>query len=173
MSGEVLGSMFNQNNYSTARMRAVWTDENRLKTVCQVETAVAYAMAKNGKIPLSAYEEIKAKVVPENYDLTQLRLAAARAGHFLAGFVSESQSLFDDGAGQFLHYGAASEDVEDTCYVLQLKQADRIIMDYLVKFGDVLYHLADGYKKTPSVAIAHRTYAVSYTHLTLPTNSLV
>lgn len=163
MSGEVLGSMFNQNNYSTARMRAVWTDENRLKTVCQVETAVAYAMAKNGKIPLSAYEEIKAKVVPENYDLTQLRLAAARAGHFLAGFVSESQSLFDDGAGQFLHYGAASEDVEDTCYVLQLKQADRIIMDYLVKFGDVLYHLADGYKKTPSVAIAHRTYAAPST----------
>ena len=41
MSGEVLGSIFNQNGYSTARMRAVWTDENRLKVVCQVETALA------------------------------------------------------------------------------------------------------------------------------------
>ncbi|MFD1126478.1 lyase family protein [Lentilactobacillus raoultii] len=159
MSGEVLGSIFNQNGYSTARMRAVWSDENRLKTVCQVETAVAYAMAKNKKIPLSAYEEIKERVIPQNYDMTKLRLAAARAGHFLAGFVSYSQQLFHDGSGQYLHYGAASEDVEDTCYVLQLKQADKIIMDQLVKFGSVLYELTDNYQKTISVAIAHRTYS--------------
>lgn len=159
MSGEVLGSIFNQNGYSTARMRAVWSDENRLKTVCQVETAVAYAMAKNKKIPLSAYEEIKERVIPQNYDMTKLRLAAARAGHFLAGFVSYSQQLFHDGSGQYLHYGAASEDVEDTCYVLQLKQADKIIMDQLVKFGSVLYELTDNYQKNISVAIAHRTYS--------------
>lgn len=159
MSGEVLGSMFNQNGYSTARMRAVWSDENRLKIVCKVETAVAYAMSKNKKMPLSAYEEIKEKIVPENYDMTKLRLSAARAGHFLAGFVSYSQQLFEDGGGQYLHYGAASEDVEDTCYVLQLKQADKIIMDYLVKFGSVLYDLADKYKKTINVAMAHRTYS--------------
>lgn len=92
MSGEVLGSIFNQNGYSTARMRAVWTDENRLKVVCQVETALAYAMAKAGNIPESAYQQIQARLVPENFDLTQLRLAAARSGHFLAGFVSAMHS---------------------------------------------------------------------------------
>lgn len=158
MSGEVLGSIFNQNGYSTARMRAIWTDENRLKVVCQVESAVAYAMAKNGKIPEKSYQAIQEKVIPENYDMTKLRLAAARAGHFLAGFVSESQKLFDDDSGQYIHYGAASEDVEDTCYVVQLKQADSIIKQYLHQLGNVLYDLSDKYKKTVSVSIAHRTF---------------
>lgn len=163
MSGEVLGSIFNQNGYSTARMRAVWTDENRLKVVCQVETALAYAMAKAGNIPESAYQQIQARLVPENFDLTQLRLAAASSGHFLAGFVSYAQQLFDGDSGQYVHYGATSEDIEDTCYVMQLKQADEIILDYLEKFGSVLYQLTDKYKKTLTVAMAHRTYAAPTT----------
>ncbi len=163
MSGEVLGSIFNQNGYSTAKMRAVWADENRLKVVCQVETALAYAMARAGNIPEDAYEQIKLRLVPENFDLTQLRLEAAQSGHFLAGFVSYSQRLFDDDSGQYVHYGATSEDIEDTCYVMQLKQANEVIHNYLTKFGLVLYELTRKYKKTLTAAMAHRTYAAPST----------
>lgn len=58
-SGEMLGSIFNQNEYSTARMRAIWTDENRLAVICQTEIALAQAMADNHKIPQEAVVEIK------------------------------------------------------------------------------------------------------------------
>lgn len=159
MSGEMLGSLYNQNGYSTARMRNIWSDQNRVKVICQVETAVAYAMAKNGKITDKAYQEIQAKLVPENIDRVQLKIESARAGHFLAGFVTVCQSLFDDDSGQYIHYGAASEDVEDTAFVLQLKESDRVLKDYLDQLGSVLYDLCERYKSTVTAAVAHKTYA--------------
>ncbi|GAA2983319.1 lyase family protein [Lentilactobacillus parakefiri] len=163
MSGEMLGSLYNQNGYSTARMRNIWSDKNRIKVICQVEVAVAYAMAKNGKIPEKAYQEIQAKLVPENIDPTQLKIESARAGHFLAGFVTVAQPLFDDDSGQYVHYGAASEDVEDTAFVLQLKESDRVLKAYLNQLGKILYQLCEKYQRTPTAAIAHKTYAAPTT----------
>ncbi|MDN6542901.1 MAG: 3-carboxy-cis,cis-muconate cycloisomerase, partial [Lentilactobacillus parabuchneri] len=162
-SGEMLGSLFNQNGYSTARMRQIWSDENRVKVICQAEVAVAYAMAKNGRIPKKAYDEISAKLVFDNIDLRQLKIESARAGHFLAGFVKVVQPLFDDESGQYVHFGAASEDIEDTAFVLQLKQSDAVLKDYLRQLGDVLYQLCEKYKTTITAAVAHKTFAAPTT----------
>lgn len=162
-SGEMLGSFFNQNGYSTARMRQIWSDENRVKVVYQAEVAVAYAMAKNGRIPKRAYDEISSKLVFDNIDLRQLKIESARAGHFLAGFVKVVQPLFDDESGQYVHFGAASEDIEDTAFVLQLKQSDAVLKDYLRQLGDVLYQLCEKYKTTITAAVAHKTFAAPTT----------
>ncbi|MCO6541043.1 MAG: 3-carboxy-cis,cis-muconate cycloisomerase [Lactobacillus sp.] len=163
-SGEMLGSIFNQNEYSTARMRAIWTDENRLAVICQTEIALAQAMADNHKIPQEAVAEIKEVMQPKNFDLRKLRLAVARNGHFLAGLIEYVQPLFQHEGGQYLHYGAASEDIEDTAYVLQLKQAHQLIVDYVQRICQRLSQLVADHQQDLCAAIAHRTYG-AYTTL--------
>lgn len=163
-NGEMLSSIFNQNEYSTARMRSIWTDENRLQVVCQSEIALARAMAAYNKIPSAAAEEIAKVMCPEKFDERKLRVQVARSGHFLAGLISYVQPLFKSDGGQYLHKGAASEDIEDTAYVLQLKQSHAVIIDYLQNLIVLLARLTNRYKMTLTAAVAHRTYS-SYTTL--------
>ncbi|NVY96416.1 3-carboxy-cis,cis-muconate cycloisomerase [Lactobacillus sp. DCY120] len=162
--GEMLSSIFNQNEYSTAAMRAVWTDESRLRCICRCETALAQAMASQQLIPAAAAQEIAQVLQPKTFNLRKLRLSVARRGHYLAGLMAYVQPRFQNGGEQYLHQGAASEDIEDTAYVLQLQAAHPILIRYLEIVIKRLAQLTRRYQSSLTACVTHRIYG-SYTTL--------
>lgn len=156
MGAGALGLDTMQNEFSTRRMRVVWGDKNRVEKICLVERTVAKVQAELGMIPKEAAEQIDEYCRPEYIDERKLHMAGARAGHFLSGFVIYMQEIIGE-AGQYLHYGVASQDILDTAMLLQLQDAHAIIVDGVEKIAVRSYELAEQYKEQIMSARGHGT----------------
>lgn len=155
MGAGALGLQTMQNEFSTANMRAVWNDEHRLKKICLVERTVAQVEAELGIIPQKAADEIQEVCRYENIQMRKLYLAAAKAGHFLAGFVQYMQEQLSESSGEYIHYGMASQDILDTAMVLQLRDAHQIVYSSLQKIANELIRIAEKHQETVAVGRGH------------------
>lgn len=163
MGSGALGLQTMQNEFSTANMRAVWNDEHRLRNICLVERTVAQVQAELGIIPQKAAEEIQQLCRYETIQMRKLYLAAAKSGHFLAGFVKYMQDQLSESAGEFIHYGMASQDILDTAMILQLRQAHQIVDSSLQKIAKELIKIAEKYQETVAVGRGHGGHSPSTT----------
>lgn len=163
MGSGALGLQTMQNEFSTANMRAVWNDEHRLKKICLVERTVAEVQAELGIIPEKAAQEIQQQCRYENIQMRKLYLAAAKSGHFLAGFVKYMQDQLSEFSGEFIHYGMASQDILDTAMILQLQDAHQIVVSSLEKLGKELLKIAEKYQETVAVGRGHGGHSPSTT----------
>lgn len=163
MGSGALGLQTMQNEFSTATMRAVWNDENRVRKICEVERTLAMVQGEWGMIPAEAAQKIEAVCRFENIDLRKLYLSAARAGHFTAGFVKYVQELLGPEAGEYIHYGVTTQDILDTAFMLQLQEAHRIIQRGVKKISKVLVTIAEEHKATVVAGRAHGNHAIPTT----------
>lgn len=152
-----------QNEFSTASMRAVWNDKNRVAKICDVERTLAIVQGEMGIIPVEAAEKIAAVCRVENVDMRKLYLAAAKAGHFISGFVAYMQELLGPEAGEYIHFGVTTQDIFDTGIVLQLKDAHKLVKRSLVKVTQALVQIAAEHKGTVTAGRAHGNHAVPTT----------
>ena len=159
MSAGALGIMTMQNEFSTARMREVWSDHERLDKMCQVERTLAKVQAQLGVIPDSASQAIQEIVQVDQIDLRKLYLESARAGHFTSGFVKYFSAKLGPDAGQYIHYGVTTQDVLDTSAVLQLRQAHVLVREALNRIIERLLDQAKQHKHTVMVGRAHGQHA--------------
>ncbi|KAF1304954.1 class-II fumarase/aspartase family protein [Candidatus Enterococcus willemsii] len=162
MGSGALGLQTMQNEFSTARMRAVWNDEERLRKICLVERTVAQVQAEQGMIPTEAAQKIQEICRYESIHMRKLYVSAAKAGHFLAGFVQYMKGLLGK-EGEFIHYGMASQDILDTAMMLQLRDAHQIVVESLRKIGRELVRIATEHKHTVAVGRGHGGHSPSTT----------
>lgn len=163
MGSGALGMLTMQNEFSTASMRAVWNDESRVEKICAVERALAIAEGELGIIPQEAAREIEAVCRMENINLRKLYLSGAKAGHFTAGFVKYMQELLGPEYGEYIHYGVTTQDILDTAFMLQLKEAHQIVMKGTKKLARALAEVAEQHKRTVTVGRAHGNHAIPTT----------
>ncbi|MET0680791.1 MAG: 3-carboxy-cis,cis-muconate cycloisomerase [Burkholderiales bacterium] len=153
--------------FTTDRMRAVFSDRDRLQGMLDFEAALARAEARAGVIPDAAPPAIAAKCRAHAFDLDALARGAALAGNTAIPMVKALTALVaknDDAAARFVHWGATSQDAMDTGLVLQLRGALDLIDADLARLADVLARLADEHKRT---VLAGRTWLQQATPVTL------
>ena len=114
------------NNFSTPEMRAIWHEENRLRQQVNVEIALARAQGELGVIPRDAAQDILHRARPDALSLQHIAGQAAQMKHSFMPTLSALQEQCGD-AGEYLHYGATTQDIVDTGTVLQLRDALTII----------------------------------------------
>lgn len=85
------------------------------------EAALARVQGRLGIIPAEAAAEIERVARPELIDLEEIRLRTATVGLPIVGLVEQLGRLCRGGLGQYLHYGATTQDVMDTACALQLR----------------------------------------------------
>ncbi len=163
MTAGVLGMMTMQNEFSTARMREVWSDHQRLDKMCQVERTLAQVQGQLGIIPKSVADEINQKVQVDQIDIRQLYLASARAGHFTSGFVKYLSSQLSPEASEYIHYGATTQDILDTSAILQLREAHNLIVEMLTRIIERLLEQAQTFRQTIMVGRAHGQHSAPTT----------
>src|ERR671932_2301339 len=121
MPSTIIDSAIFGNIFSTEKMRAVWSDENRTRKYLDIEAALARVQGRLGIIPQEAADEIVRNCVLEKIDLAKLRAQTERIGYPVLGVVSQLNALCRDKLGEYCHWGATTQDITDTATVLQIR----------------------------------------------------
>jgi 3-carboxy-cis,cis-muconate cycloisomerase len=138
--------------FGSAAMSAVFSDAARLQRMLDFEAALARAEARCGVIPAAAAEEIAAQCKAELIDANALSAATAVSLNPAIPLVKQLTALVakeDPEAARFVHWGATSQDANDTGLVLQIRQAFDILQADLAVLGASLAQQAQKYRSTP------------------------
>ena len=162
MASHVLDFLILGNNFSTSEMRAIWSEQNRLEKQVDVEVALAKAEGELGVIPTDVADEIVKKADASKLSLQQISDEAAKAKHSLMSTINALQKQVGE-AGQFIHYGATTQDIVDTATVLQLKQSFAIVERDTKLIAIELKRLAKQYQYLPMVGRTHGMQALPTT----------
>lgn len=162
MASHVIDYLILGNNFSTSEMRAIWSEQNRLEKQVAVEVALAKAQGELGVIPCDTADAIVAKADASKLSIEQIAKQAAKAKHSLMSTINALQDQVGD-AGQFIHYGATTQDIVDTATVLQLKQSFAIIERDTKLVACELKKLAKQYQYLPMVGRTHGMQALPTT----------
>src|SRR5579863_6611714 len=143
--------------FGTPAMIEVFSDAARVQRMLDFEAALARAEARCGVIPEPAARKIAEKCKAELIDFDALALATADSVNPAIPLVKQLTALVakENGeAARFVHWGATSQDANDTGLILQVRQAFDILETDLATLCAGLAQLAEKYRSTP---IAGRT----------------
>jgi adenylosuccinate lyase len=162
VASHVLDFLVLGNNFSTPEMRSIWSEQNRLEQQVAVEVALAKAEGEFGVIPTQVANTIVKKANATKLSLEKIAQEAAVARHSLMSTINALQKQVGE-AGQFIHYGATTQDIVDTATVLQLKQSFAIIERDTKLVACELKKLAKQYQYLPMAGRTHGMQALPTT----------
>jgi adenylosuccinate lyase len=146
-----------QHLWSTDELRAIFSEENRVQKWLDFEAALAAAQAEMGIIPGTAAKEIADKAHVQNIDIAKMSAEIRRIKHSLVPALKQLQAACSGNNGEWVHYGATTQDVVDTGVALQLKEFHAVVLRDLKAVGRELARLAATHR---DVAMAGRTHGV-------------
>src|SRR5499425_1776705 len=132
--------------FSTAPMRRIFADENRVQKYLDIEAALARAQARLGIIPQNACDEILRHCSIAEYDFARLKAQTERIGYPVLPVVQQLVALCQVGLGEWCHWGATTQDITDTATVLQIREGLALIEQDIVAISDSLAGLAKKYR---------------------------
>lgn len=129
-----------------------WLSERTcLQGMLSFESALAKAESHAGIIPPSAVQAISEQCKAPLFDLDALANAARLSGNIAIPVVKALTALVarnDLEAARYVHWGATSQDVIDTGFILQLRGALSCVADDLDKLARGLAELATKHRST-------------------------
>ena len=163
MSSHILDSAFLKDLYGTPEMRAVFDDLHLLQKWLDVEVALAQAEADLGLIPSPAAAEIARRAVAGQLDWARLKQLIDQTVHPIVPLIKVLQQACEGDAGEYIHWGATTQDIMDTAVILQLKEALVILEERLASFADILHASALKYRDLPMAGRTHGQQALPIT----------
>jgi adenylosuccinate lyase len=147
--------------YGNPEMKAVWSEEARLRKMLAVETALAKAEAFTGYIQEGAEEKIAAGA--DKVILERVKEIEDEIHHDVMAVVLALAEQSGDG-GKWVHFGATSNDILDTATALQIKDAIFILRKETAKLRSVLLDMALSHKNTVCAGRTHGQIGVPTTY---------
>ena len=139
--------MLNDSLFGDEELDGVLDAHAQLAAMLQAEAALARAQGRLGIIPDAAASRIAEVTEDLRPDLTKMRAGTAVAGIPAQPLIRALKSACG-AEGAWAHFGATSQDIQDTGLVLQLREALRIIETRLDALDAVLRQKADDYAET-------------------------
>jgi len=163
MASTIIDSAIFQGIFSSDAMRQVWSDENRTAKYIDVERALAIVQARLGLIPQQAADEIVSHCELDQIDLARLRQQTERIGYPILGVVTQINQLCRDKLGEYVHWGATTQDITDTATVLQIREALVLVDDELAAIAKALARHAREHRDTPMIGRSNLQQAIPVT----------
>lgn len=152
--GHITDSAFFGNRYATPASRRIFCDTCRKQRWLDVEAALAMAEGDLGIIPQPMADRIAATARLEHVDLDAVRAAIEQSGHSLVGLLRVFEAACGD-AGQFIHYGATTQDIQDTAQSLEIRDVLDELAPELNAITARLADLAEEHAETPALGRTH------------------
>jgi 3-carboxy-cis,cis-muconate cycloisomerase len=153
----IFGPLFTDDEISS-----LLSDDAFVRTMVQVEVALARAEARAGVIPEKAAAQIS-KVIAEKIDAATLAKGTVRSGFPIIALVQEVRKQVGTDAAPFVHWGATTQDIMDTACVLQLRAVAKILKARLGEIARHLSQLADSHRNTVLAGRTHGQQALPIT----------
>ena len=145
--------------YSRPEMRAIWTDENKLRLWLQIELLASEALVKERIVPAKDFAIIKTGCNKWFADLPGLvarqRELEKTLNHDVIGFTTAVAEVINDDASRWFHFGLTSSDIVDTTFALQMVQSANILIADLKTLLPVIARRAKGHQMTPCIGRSH------------------
>ena len=163
MAASIIDSSIFQGIFTTDAMRRVWSDENRTAKYVEIERALAVVQGRLGIIPQEAADEIVSHCRIENIDMARLREQTERIGYPILGVVTQLNQLCRDKLGEYVHWGATTQDITDTATVLQIREALELVDGELAAIAQAMGKLAKEHRLTPVIGRSNLQQAIPVT----------
>src|SRR3982750_2157551 len=163
MASTIIGSRIFGDMFSDARMRDVWSDENRTAKYLDVERALAKVQGELGIIPKEAADEVVRNCELSQIDWTKLKAKTEQVGYPIIAVVNQINANCRDKLGEYCHWGATTQDITDTATVLQMREGLALVEQDLDEIGDALAALAQRYRDTPVIGRSNLQQATPIT----------
>ena len=144
-------------------MRAIFADHALLQKWLDVEVALAQAEAEIGVIPVEAAAEITRAGKANLIDTVRMKQMIDQTLHPIVPLIRAFKDICEGGAGEYIHWGATTQDIMDSAVVLQLKDAIAIIEQRLHEMDDVLAEMAARYRDAIMPGRTHGQHALPIT----------
>jgi adenylosuccinate lyase len=145
--------------YSRPEMRAIWTDENKLRIWLQIELLASEALVAEGTVPKADLAKMKAGA---DKWLTNLPGLVARQrelektlNHDVIGFTTAVAEKINNNASRWFHFGLTSSDIVDTAFAVQMVQSADILIADVKKLRPIIARRAKEYQMTPCIGRSH------------------
>lgn len=162
-TAHVIDSVLFGDQFSTQRLRSIFSDVATVQAWLDVEAALARVQARLGVIPQEAAEEISRKAHIRHIDLAALKREIDRTSHPIIPLLRAMKEACDGDAGEFVHWGATTQDIVDTGTVLQLRAALDEIESNCRAVHDILCEIARRHRDTVMVGRTHGQQALPVT----------
>jgi len=149
--------------YSRPEMRAIWTDENKLRIWLRIELLASEALVREGVVPGADFTKIKAGADKWLADLPGLvarqRELERTLNHDVIAFTTAVTEKIGDNASRWFHFGLTSSDVVDTAFAVQMTQSADILVTDVKELRKVIARRAKEHMLTPCIGRSHGIHA--------------
>lgn len=173
--------------YSRPEMRAIWTDENKLRLWLQIELLALQALVHEGIVPRADFVKIKRGAGKWFADLAGLvarqRELEKTLNHDVIGFTTAVAEKIDGrkvdvaavydrrkqnrrrsqtaatNASRWFHFGLTSSDIIDTAFAVQMTQSADLLIQDVQSVRASIARQARKYKLTPCIGRSHGIHA--------------
>ncbi|KAK1823264.1 hypothetical protein LTR12_002337 [Friedmanniomyces endolithicus] len=166
MPVSAIDSLLFRNLFGTPEIRALFSDKSYIKHCLDVEAALARSQSKLNIIPPQAGEAITRACANLDLDYDRLSDETEIVGYPILPLVRQLTTACGDGdgeAGRYVHWGATTQDIQDTATVLQIKTGLQIVEAKLRALVATLGGLAKRYRDTPMAGRTHLQHALPVT----------
>ena len=144
-------------------MRAIWTDENKLRLWLQIELLASEALVREGIVPRTDFAKIKRGANKWSANLSGLvarqKELEKTLNHDVIGFTTAVAEKIHDRASRWFHFGLTSSDVIDTTFAVQMVQSADILIADVRTLRKSIAKRARQYKFTPCIGRSHGIHA--------------
>ncbi|MEZ4863442.1 MAG: 3-carboxy-cis,cis-muconate cycloisomerase [Caldilineaceae bacterium] len=153
--------------FGDAELADIFADEQFVRDMLTVESALAQTQGRLGVIPPDAAASIADAAAVLAVDFALLQAGTEKAGLPVIELLRQlraavTQSANADAAA-FVHWGATTQDIMDTALILQLRAALLILENKLQQVSQNLAHLADRHRHTLMAGRTHSQQALPIT----------
>lgn len=163
MGAYVIDSALFRDQFSTQATRHIFSDEQTVQKWLDVEAALAKVQARLGIIPDAAAREIQAQARVALIDMADLKKEMDRTSHPIVPLLRAMKKVCSGDAGEYIHWGATTQDIIDTGTVLQVKAALAEIEKNTREVYANVCALAQTHRDLTMVARSHGQHALPIT----------
>ena len=157
IDSKVFGALF-----STDEMRRVFSDLNLVQKWLDTEAALAQAQGELGVIPKTQAEDIVKYADAKALNIDEIG-EFYKSSITIVPLLKAFKEILPDNAGEYVHWGATSQDIVDTGLILQEKEAYQIILRDMKVCQQHVLNLVKKYKDTIMCGRTHVIHALPIT----------
>ena len=163
MPVSAIDSLLFKNLFGTEQIRATFDDKAYVRRCVDVEAALALAQSYVGVIPEDVGKKIASACRSVALDFDRLSNETEVVGYPILPLVRQLSDACGDEAGKYVHWGATTQDIQDTAAVLQMKNGLAMVEEQLITLISTLSSLAADYRDTPMSGRTHMQHALPVT----------
>lgn len=149
--------------FSDAEVAEQFSDAQFVRSMLEVESALAAVQGRLGLIPAEVVDQIVDVAASLEVDFERLRSGVEKSGVPVIELVRQLREQVGGEAADYVHWGATSQDILDTARILQIRTAMATLDSRLRNIIQKLAQLADRHRHTLMAGRTHSQQALPIT----------